>query len=343
MDRLPKLLLVLLFFMAIFLGPVVSSVSAKTSIPAGIHILTPEEITQAAALTDVRESETWRYVTIPFTLEDASDPEKWQQFFDTARELHIIPLVRLTTRFENNVWTVPSKKEVVDLISVLSSLEWPTDQRHIIVFNEVNHAKEWGGTINPEEYADVFAFTAQWAHTEGKGYIVLPAALDLAAPNGGTTMEAFSFLNRMYTADPEVFSHADAWNSHSYPNPGFSSSPTRVGQNSMRGFKVELEWLKEKTDRDFLVYITETGWEVTPYLSRWMPNYYDYAVQHIWSDPSVVAVTPFILQGSPGPFEDFSFLDPEGKPTQQYISYRSALSKQFSESDLISAKIDVIE
>lgn len=320
-----------------------AQVEAITSIPAGIHILNTEEITKAAELTEVAHSDAWRYVTVPFTLADIEKHEEWQLFFDTAKEQRLIPLVRLTTSFSDEAWQVPTKKNIVEMITALSSLTWPTDQRHIIVFNEVNHAKEWGGRVDPEEYASIFTFTAQWAHTEGHSYIVLPAALDLAAPNGVATMEAFSYLERMYALNPEVFDHADAWNSHSYPNPGFSSSPTRTGKNSLRGFKVELAWLKEKTNKDYLVYITETGWEVSNYLSRWMPSYYEYAVQHIWSDPSVVAVTPFILQGAPGPFEGFSFIDAHGKPTSQYISYKSALKKQFSPVDLISAKIDVIE
>lgn len=337
-----QLLAFLLITVTVMVSPVVAQ--AKTSIPAGIHILSPAEIETAAQLTDVSETEMWRYVTIPFTKEDISKPKEWQSFFDKAEQHHLIPLVRLTTSFQDEAWVVPTQRDIVDMIAVLSELDWPTDQRHIIVFNEVNHAKEWGGSINPEEYTDIFTFTAQWAHTEkGKNYIVLPAALDLAAPNGSQTMEAFTYLERMYAADSEVFSHADAWNSHSYPNPGFIASPERYGKNSMRGFKVELAWLKEKTDRDFLVYITETGWDVSGYLARWMPSYYDYAVKHIWSDPAVVAVTPFLLQGSPGPFAGFSFVDQHGKPTAQYLAYKNALKNQFSKTDLLSAKIDIIE
>ncbi|NCS98109.1 MAG: hypothetical protein GW762_05975 [Candidatus Pacebacteria bacterium] len=330
------LLLCLTFF-------VPTPAEAITSIPAGIHILSINEVAKAGELTEVAESDTWRYVTVPFTLADISKKEEWQLFFDTAKEQHLIPLVRLTTSFSDTSWQVPTKKNIVEMITVLSALDWPTDQRHIIVFNEVNHAKEWGGRVNPEEYVDLFTFTAQWAHTEDKNYIVLPAALDLAAPNGSATMEAFTYLEKMYELDSNVFAHADAWNSHSYPNPGFSSSPERIGKNSLRGFQVELAWLKEKTDKDYLVYITETGWDVSGRLSRWMPSYYEYAVQHIWSDPSVVAVTPFLLQGAPGPFEGFSFIDEGGKPTSQYISYKNALKKQYSDIDLLSAKIDIIE
>ncbi|PJC47224.1 MAG: hypothetical protein CO035_06805, partial [Candidatus Omnitrophica bacterium CG_4_9_14_0_2_um_filter_42_8] len=108
---------------------------------------------------------------------------------DKCKELRIIPLVRLTTEFDPdiNAWKIPNKRDIYDQINFLSSLDWPTDKKHIIVFNEVNHAKEWGGTINPGEYTRLLKFTADWAHTENKNFVVLPAGMDLAAPNGSQT------------------------------------------------------------------------------------------------------------------------------------------------------------
>ncbi len=321
-----------------------SQVAAVASIPAGIHILRIEEVTEAAELTqDMGVDDVWTYVTIPFTLADLDRPQEWQDFFDTAASKKMIPLVRLTTAFEDESWNVPTKKNIVDQITFLSKLQWPTDKKHIIVFNEVNHSKEWGGTVDPEEYARLFAFTANWAHTEEQNFVVLPAALDLAAPNGRSTVEAFTFLSQMEASHPDVLLLADAWNSHSYPNPGFSASPQRSGQNSLSGFKLELAWLQEHTGKEFQVYITETGWDVSGSLDRWMASYYQYAVSHIWSDPSVVAVTPFILQGSPGPFSGFSFLDETGEPTTQYVAYQKALKNHYAPSDFLLAKIQVIE
>lgn len=321
-----------------------TQISAVTSIPAGIHILNIEEVAEAAELTQVAGVEdVWTYVTVPFTLGDLEKQSEWQRFFDTAASKKMIPLVRLTTAFEEAAWKVPTKKNIVDQISFLSKLNWPTDEKHIIVFNEVNHSKEWGGQVNPEEYAHLFAFTANWAHTEAQNFVVLPAALDLAAPNGRSTMEAFNFLSKMKESDSDVFLLADAWNSHSYPNPGFSASPQRQGQNSLSGFKSELAWLQEHTGKAFSVYITETGWDVSGSLDRWMASYYQYAVSHVWSDPAVVAVTPFILQGSPGPFSGFSFLDGQGEPTTQYVAYKKALKNHYAPSDLLLAKIEVIE
>ncbi len=296
----------------------------------GIHILNPGELDDAIELIQPQNSQIsdkWQYVTIPLTLNDLEKRDEWQTFFDHAREKKVIPLVRLTSSFENGAWKVPNRKETTNLVAFLGSLQWPTDQKHIIVFNEVNHAKEWGNHIDPAEYARILRFTADWAHSEQKNFVVLPAAMDLAAPNGTVTREAFTYLNQMVEADPEVLNSVDAWNSHSYPNPGFSSSPTRTAQNSLRGFEFELAFLKQKTGRDFPVFITETGWVVNRQTSRWLESYYEYALQHIWSHPQVVAVTPFVLRGDPGPFSGFTFLDKNNQPTVQYTALQKAMAK----------------
>ena len=236
----------------------------------------------------------------------------------------MIPIVRLATKVEDGGWIKPNRWQIVRLISFLNLLEWPTEDRYIIVFNEVNHAKEWGNSINPAEYAQILKFTSRWAHTEPQNYKVLPAAMDLAAPNGAETMEAFNYLERMLQA-PDVFDHIDLWNSHSYPNPGFSSPPTLRAKNSMRGFLHELDYLKRKTGKDFEVMITETGWTVNRSTAPWLKNYYLYALQHIWSHPQVKAVTPFVAKGSPGHLLTLVFMMLNGQPTVHYEAFQEAL------------------
>jgi hypothetical protein len=293
----------------------------------GVHILHPYEINDAAELLESVEGERWRYVTIPLSLNDLEKHDEWQGFFLAARDKKILPVVRLTSRFENGAWAVPNRKNITDEIAFLSKLEWPTEQRHIIAFNEVNHAKEWGNRIDPAEYAQVFRFTAEWARSEDKHYVVMPAGMDLAAPNGRETREAFTYLNQMLASDPEILQLVDIWNSHSYPNPGFSSSPTRTAQNSLRGFEHELKWLKQKTGRDYQVLITETGWVSTAATRRQLEEYYTYALQNIWSHPQVIGVTPFLLRGDPGPFSGFSFLDKNNQPTQQWVALQRAMER----------------
>jgi len=321
---LKKLLFFLLAFSCFTLVNT-SEIQAVEGEVLGVHILQPYELDDASALLKTENQDQWHYLTIPLTLNDLNKQAEWQDFFNQCSENKLIPIVRLATRVEDASWQVPNRKEITDLIGFLSDLEWPTDQKHIIVFNEVNHAKEWGGKIDPESYLRVLRFTSDWAHTEQKNYLVLPAAMDLAAPNGSSTMEAFTYLNKLYELDNEVFASIDAWNSHSYPNPGFSSAPTRTSKNSLRGFEHELAYLKQKTDKDYQVYITETGWVANRYTMKWLENYYTYALQHIWSNPAVVAVTPFTLRGAPGPFAAFSFIDGNGNKTLQYEAFQNSV------------------
>jgi len=313
----------------IFFHGAVTQVSAQSNV-LGIHILNPSELTQAQALLQPQgPSDEWSYVTIPLTLNDLDRHDERQKFFDEAKVMHFVPIVRLATEVSGNdgTWATPTRYQIVELISFLTQLQWPTTQQYVIVFNEVNHAQEWGGTLDPASYADTLAFTSSSAHAADPNFVVLPAAMDLAAPNSSTTMEAFNYLNKMQAENSDIFSYVDKWNSHSYPNPGFSAAPTKVGQNSLRGFEVELKYLKQKTGKDYQVLITETSWVANKQTSKWLASYYTYAMQHIWSNPQVIAVTPFLLQGDPGPFAGFTFLDKNNKPTAEYQALQKAMLK----------------
>lgn len=318
----------LLLGCTLFFGQV-SPLLAREHSVYGIHLLHLSELDAATTLLHPVENDTWAYVTIPLTLDDLNKESEWQDFFRKAKERKIIPIVRLMTKFENGAWTVPDKKDIVDMFTFLGRLEWPHEKKYVIVFNEVNHAKEWGGRIDPESYTDILSFAADWAHTEASTYQVLPAAMDLEAPNGSTTREAFNYLQAMHSYNPEIFHKVDYWNSHSYPNPGFSTSPERTGKNSMRGYIHELAFVKEKTGRDMQTFITETGWTENGATRRHLAAYYQYTADHIWSDERVIAATPFILQGDPGPFSGFSFIDRNGKPTVQYDAYQAVIRRSF--------------
>jgi hypothetical protein len=299
---------------------------AATGEVMGIHILQPEEITKVRR---IYEDDVWRYVTIPLTIDDTRNWQRWQNFFNEAYQQKLIPIIRLATRYdqEKDHWTIPNRKEIVGLVSFLSSLNWYQQDKLVIIFNEVNHAKEWGGKVDPFAYTHILKFTSNWLHSENLNFKILPAAMDLAAANTFSTMEAFRYLESMYQIDSEIFNYLDYWNSHSYPNPGFSASPRNSGQNSLRGFTYELNYLKEKTNRDFQVFISETGWTSQYLLNFYLSDYYLYALENVWNDERILAVTPFVMKGAPGPFADFSFLDFEENPTIHTFALKKALKK----------------
>lgn len=297
----------------------------------GMHVLRPEEFASVdETFKELRPETESLYITVPFSLEDTKRLPEWQKAFDLAKEKNIVPLVRLVTHFDTqkNAWDVPTRRDVVQLSQALGKLEWPQAERHVILFNEPNHAAEWGGAVDPESFARITVFSAQWLNTEKENYVVLPAALDLAAPNGKVTAEAFGYWESALEHEPELLQHIDAWNSHSYPNPGFSSAPGLVGKNRLDGFRHELAFLKKYTDRQLPVYITETGWVKNNQTAKNLPSYYRTALQKVWSDDLVVAVTPFLYAGSPGPFAGFSFVDESGKPTQHWQAFAAAVARE---------------
>lgn len=327
MQRLLSIIGLFSVFTLIFMSVGQPIVFAQTGAILGVHILHPGELSNAKQLVAQDDSESWHYVTIPLSLNDLHKQSEWQEFFDQARVEKVIPIVRLTTTYDQGNWKIPTREETLKLLTFLNELNWPTEDRYIIVFNEVNHKQEWGGIVDPEAYATILRFVGTWAQAQPNRYLILPAAMDLAAPNGPTTMEAFTYLKKMQSFDKDVFAFVDYWNSHSYPNPGFSSSPERKTQDSLRGFQHELAYLKKITQRDYQVFITETGWASNQSTNRWLESYYYYALQHVWSDPQVIAVTPFLLKGDPGPFKKFTFLDRNDQPTLPYAALQKALTK----------------
>jgi hypothetical protein len=315
-----KKILVILVVLIGLVKPV--RVKAKGEV-LGMHIMQPEEVVEVRQLFD---DDQWRYVTIPYSVDDRN-PQKWQDFFNNAREKKLIPLLRLTTRFNGQVWEIPTRYDVVKATTFLSQLDWPNDQKHVILFNEPNQATEWGGEIDPQEYGHLLEFAADWLHTENKNFVVLPAGLDAAARDTNETQDSFRFLGAMLTTNPELINKIDAWVSHSYPNPGFTSSAFTSGKSSIAGFKNELDFLRKYSNKEFKVYITETGWKNTGSVSRRLVDYYRYAINTVWHDDRVVAVTPFIWQGAPGMFAEFSFLNPDGSPTPQFEAVREIIDE----------------
>lgn len=292
----------------------------------GIHLLSPSELPQAQKLLDTKDN-TIHFVTVPFTYDDLNYKDRWQKFLREAHDAHIKPLLRLTTRFENGSWVVPDRSDVMRFATFLTSLTWYDDDLTVILFNEPNHANEWGGNIDPAGYGAIADFALDWFKTESKKYVVLPAGIDLAATNGGGTVEAFLYWKQVFVSSPDLLEKLDGWTSHSYPNPGFVADPWKTDKKSLRGYEHELDFLSQYTKKELPVYITETGWNHDELSDYEVQRYYQTAYKNIWNhDPRIKAVTPFLLQGAPGTFAPFSFLDATGRPTKAYEVYRGLVS-----------------
>jgi len=275
----------------------------------GIHILFPEELDQAASLVNSNGGD-WGYVTIPIQAGDRNI-EKWQSFMDKAKSLHIIPILRLATEgdyFNTTVWRKPTEADILDFANFLNSLNWPTKNRYIIVFNEPNRGDEWEGLANPAEYATLLHYAASIFKQENPDFFIISAGLDNAAASSSTSFDEFTFLNAMQQADPQVFSSIDGIGSHSYPNPGFSKSPNVLGKESIATFSFEESLLDTYAGKQLPVFITETGWSQDSLPLETVSSYYNQAFATVWDDKSIVAVTPFLLRADVEPFSQFSLI-----------------------------------
>jgi hypothetical protein len=291
----------------------------------GIHILSELELQQAADLVNSNGGD-WGYVIVPIQSGD-KDLIKWQKFMDDCKRLRIIPVIRLATEgdyFNTAVWREPNPSDIVDFANFLDSLDWPTKNRYVIVFNEVNRGDEWGGAANPAEYAELLSFSASVFKSKSSDFFMISAGMDNAAPEEGTKyMNQYNYLKRMHQAVPGIFSQIDGISSHSYPNPGFQQPPDTRSTMGTGSFAHERALIRSFSNRDLPVFITETGWTSEKISDEQRAKYYEEAFRTIWNDPGIVAVMPFLLQAGAGPFQKFTFIDANGNKTKQYEAFRN--------------------
>jgi len=312
-----------------------------TSLPNnkyGIHILFPEEVSEAAALVNSSGGD-WGYVTIPIRASD-KDLEKWQKFMDECRRLHLIPILRIATEgdyFVEGSWEIPNKYYVIDFANFLNSLIWPTENRYVVIFNEQNRGDEWGGVPDPVAYADILNYAVNIFKTRSDKFFIIFGGLDNAAPNvAGEYISQLNYLRQTEEAIPGVLSKIDGLAAHSYPNPAFSSPPSYRGQNGIYSHYYLEEEFSAITGKKIPIFITETGWTIHSTLEPTQALYYKTAFENAWSDPNIVAVTPFLLRANSVPFDQFSFIR-NGNKAELYQAYQN-FSKTKGEPKLEMSK-----
>lgn len=299
----------------------------------GIHITDKHDLEAAARLVNSNGGD-WGYVKFVIR-EDQMDIARWQAMFDRMRELRLIPIVRIATRVEGSSWIKPLENKAKDWANFLNSLNWITRNRYVVLFNEPNHAKEWGGELKPDEYARMLRVYTEALRERSDDFFILPGAIDAAAADTRITMRMDRYLVEMYQEDSEVFTLFDGWNSHSYPNPGFRGSPYDRGRQSIRGWEWEVDFLRRYgLPDDIPVFITETGWKHNneavrspyPAPSR-IAEYFRIAFQDIWTDERIVAVTPFILDYPDKLFANFSWRAIDGREWHEHYEIVRELPK----------------
>ena len=253
----------------------------------GIHISNENDLTNASKLVNSTGGD-WGYITIVIT-QGERDHDRWQQVFDQMRRLHLIPIIRIATKAQGDTWQKPDAAEINNWIAFLNSLNWVVQNRYIVIGNEPNLDNEWGGKSDATGYAQYLIDFSQKLKSASGDFFVLPAGL---APEP----TEFRFLRAMLKAQPDVFDHIDGWTSHSYPTA------------SIALYKDELKAI----NKDLPVFITETGWSNQKLSEDDIGNKLVSAYQNDWTDPKIVAVTPFILNYPQPPFGVFSWEKSDG-------------------------------
>ncbi len=253
----------------------------------GIHILEPAEISKAAEFANSSGGE-WGYATIPIRANDRN-LEKWTKFMADCRQYQIIPILRIASFPVDDHWMSPNEYDLVDFANFLNELPWPTKNRYIVVYNEPNHGFEWGGFVDPAEYARVLDRAVYIFHQTHADFFVISAGLDASS-------NPYNYYQTMLSAWPEVLNKVDGLSFHAYGNPAFSTYPNIYSPVNIASYRFEQNYLGLQKP----IFLTEAGWHNGGWLKM--------AFTDIWTDANIVAITPFLLNAQEGPFVNFSFL-----------------------------------
>ena len=291
----------------------------------GIHLAQPhlEDLKKVAELVNSNGGD-WGYVTLVIQ-ENDRDSQKWQEIFDLLRKYHLIPIIRLATMSLGDNWKRPNSSDAYSWASFLDSLNWVVKNRYVVLFNEPNHATEWGGAVDPKDYAKVaFAF-AKTLKERNPNFFVMLAGFDASAPHLPPKFyDEKLFLKDLIDHQPEIFKFIDGWASHSYPNPAFSGSPYDFGRGTVRTYQWELNLLRQLgVEKELPVFITETGWERKKLTEEQVAQNFKIAFEQIWlPDEKIIAVTPFVFDYKIEPFLGFSWKSPSAKASEGQEFYQ---------------------
>lgn len=281
----------------------------------GIHIVNISDLDDAARLVNSGGGD-WGYVTIVINEKERSYA-LWQEVFNKMRKLHIIPIVRVATKENSGNWEKPKIEDIDNWVNFFNSLNWVIKNRYVVIGNEVNLGKEWGGEVSPEEYATYLKVFTEKLKNSNPDYFVIQGGFDASLPTTKTSLDEKIFLKRVVLKEPLVFELVDGWSSHSYPNPNFSGSEYAKGRGTIRTFEWEISLLKSLgVKKNLPIFITETGWahkvngntKTSKFFdeSKLYPKF-EYAFSEVWNKSNIVAVTPFVLNYEYPPFDMFSW------------------------------------
>jgi hypothetical protein len=248
----------------------------------------------------------WGYLTVVWTTQDRDGPMaeyNLQLFLDRCFEFHVQPIVRVATKFEakreptvpgqpavkpnpqgaEGTWTRPDWSEPLKWREFFERGRWPTRHAWIVVGNEPNLGREWGGEVDAAGYARYLAHFLD-VFEGAPRFDVVSGALDISNTTALPVMQdALEFLDQMGAAVPGLFERLPAWASNPYSVPGHGLGV----RYTHLAYEAELD----RIGRDMPVLITEAGHLQTGDEYE-IARFYAEAFRDWMADPKVVAATP---------------------------------------------------
>lgn len=312
-TRILAQFLTLFFLFIISTGKINAYVPGETRNVCGIHLNQPEEeqVKMASALCNSNGGD-WGSVTITIQHDDRNK-EKWQQFMNYTRKYHLCPIVRIATKScGDGNWCRPDDKDPQEWADFLGSLNWPCKERYVQIFNEVNDAREWGGAVDPADYARQAKLHIDALKEAHADFEPMLAAMNTTA-GSSRDMDAAVFFEQMLAAEPNIFDKISCISSHSYG----SNGPNGTGRASVRAYQWELAILRRLgVAKDLCVLITETGRphaEGIVHKPQYhsidtLTSFYEAYLDIPQNDPIVHSTHPFLLKDC-DQFNNFSWVD----------------------------------
>jgi hypothetical protein len=255
--------------------------------PIGINVIRWTENQYLWAASDLVNSAggDWGYITITLVDQDRNDPSRLQRILNQCAHRHLTPIIRVATRFDlrTATWSRPEWDGPYRWRELFSDLQWPTTLKYVVVGNEPNLGREWGGEVDPGGYA---RYLDKWleAFADDPSFRIFNGALDASNDTSmPDRMDEFEFIDAMREEVPSLVDRLHGWASNPYHF--WWGTEARF---TYKAYEAELDYL----GRDMPVIVMEFhAFEIDE--PRMVAEYYAEAYDYWLADPRIIAITPF--------------------------------------------------
>lgn len=265
-------------------------------------------------------------------LDIAAPRDCWVYFVNQAYDRGLQPVIRLQGGITNGNWDKPHADSPGDYARIADAYRRVVGQLprrdnfklYIQIWNEPNLNFEWGGQLNPTEYAQFLTQTANAIRGIGDPRIVL-----VSAPlSPGGHMSIGTFMYQMFNTVPDSRWAFDLWGAHPYPanhppeynvHRNTAVYPQMVVDAYLEQLKTLAAWGRPGVK----TFLSETGYELWNNTYGWegfpiinednRAAYLGRAFEDYWRGwAEVEAVAPYQLSDPVGSWVNWNFIDGNG-------------------------------